>query len=161
MLTIRFKRFDWSLAIGYFVSTNMTSLLWIFKEEKCNTSNVILCPPELANFWYKLVMLVKIPKQNDIVKENVEDVYEFHFGSLFYSRFSFTWHLSRVCEKWTARIVSNSLFLREVICCYKTLWEFSVTKPICHKDVFVNSFCYPTFRLTNSLVVELFLWLII
>ena len=61
-------------------------------------------------------------------------------------------------KKWTGRIVSNSLFLREVTCCYKRLWEFSVTKPICYKDVFVNSFCSPTFA--NSLVVEPVLWLL-
>ena len=63
-------------------------------------------------------------------------------------------------KKWTGRIVSNSLLLREVTCCYKRLWEFSVTKPICYKDVFANSFCSPTSRLTNSLVVEPVLWLI-
>ena len=63
-------------------------------------------------------------------------------------------------KKWTGRIVSNSLFLREVTCCYKRLREFSVTKPICYKDVFVNSFCSPTSRLANSLVVEPVLWLI-
>ena len=61
-------------------------------------------------------------------------------------------------KKWTGRIVSNSLFLREATCCYKRLWEFSVTKPICYKDVFVNSFCSPTFA--NSLVVEPVLWLL-
>ena len=63
-------------------------------------------------------------------------------------------------KKWTGRIVSNSLLLQEVTCCYKRLWEFSVTKPICYKDVFDNSFCSPTSRLTNSLVVEPVLWLI-
>ena len=78
----------------------------------------------------------------------------------FISAYCFThaFHSHDICQefvkKWTGRIVSNSLFLREVTCCYKRLWEFSVTKPICYKDVFVNSFCSPTSRLANSLVVE-------
>ena len=65
-------------------------------------------------------------------------------------------------KKWAGRIISNSLFLREVTCCYNRLWEFSTTKPICYKDVFVNSFCSTTSTLVNSLIVEpcLFLWLI-
>ena len=66
------------------------------------------------------------------------------------SNFSFRWHLPR--------IVSNSLILREVTCSCKRLWEFFVTKPICYKDVFVNSFCSPTFA--NSLDVEPVLWLL-
>ena len=56
-LPVCFERFDWSLAIDYLVSTNMASFLWTFEDEKCNTSNVILCPAELPNFWYKLLML--------------------------------------------------------------------------------------------------------
>ena len=44
-------------------------------------------------------MLTKIIKWNDMVKEDVEDFYEFHFSLLFYSRFSFTWHLPRVWWK--------------------------------------------------------------
>ena len=40
----------------------MASLLWTFEEEKCNTSNIILCPAELPNFWHKLLMLTKIIK---------------------------------------------------------------------------------------------------
>ena len=32
-LPICFERFDWSLAIGYVVSTNMASLLWTFAGE--------------------------------------------------------------------------------------------------------------------------------
>ena len=59
--------------------------------------------------------------------------------------------------KWSGRIVSKSLYLREVACCYNRLWEFSVTKPVYYKDVFVNSFCSSTFRSANSLVVEPFL----
>ena len=50
-LTICFDRFDWSLAIGYFVSTNMVSLLWTHQAEKINISNVILCPADFSNFW--------------------------------------------------------------------------------------------------------------
>ena len=108
-------------------------------------------------------MLTKIIKWNDMVKEDVEDFYEFHFGLLFYSH---AFHSHDICQdfgkKRNGRIVSNSLILREVICCYKRLWEFFFTKPICYKDVFVNSFCSPTFA--NSLVVErvlrlLFKWL--
>ena len=75
------------------------------------------------------------------------------FSLLFYSSFSFTWHLSRVCEKVNWKIVSNSLFLLEFTCCNR-LWEFSVIKPLCYKDVFVNSFCSPTFKLANSLLVK-------
>ena len=63
-------------------------------------------------------------------------------------------------KKRTGRIASNFLFLRQITYCYKRLWEFSVTKPICYKDIFVNSFCSPTFRLANPLVVETVLWLI-
>ena len=54
---------------------------------------------QLPNFWYKLLMLTKIIKQNDIVKEVVEDFYEFHFSLLFYLKFLFTWHLSIAFEK--------------------------------------------------------------
>ena len=61
-LTICFDRFDWSLAIGYLVSTNMASLLWTHQAEKFNNSNVILCQAELSNFWYKLLMLTEIIK---------------------------------------------------------------------------------------------------
>ena len=32
-LPMCFERFDWSLAIGYVVSTNMDSLLWTFAGE--------------------------------------------------------------------------------------------------------------------------------
>ena len=32
-LPICFERFDWSLAIGYVVSTNMASLFWTFADE--------------------------------------------------------------------------------------------------------------------------------
>ena len=112
------------------------------RRRKCNTSNVILCPAELPNFWYKLLMLTM-------------------------SAYCFThaFHSHGICQefekKWTGRIVSNSLLLQEVTCCYKRLWKFSVTEPLCYKDVFVNSFCSPTFRLANSLVVEPFIWLII
>ena len=34
-----------------------------------------------------------------MVKEDVEDFYGFYFSLLFYTRFSFTQLLSRVCEK--------------------------------------------------------------
>ena len=34
-----------------------------------------------------------------MLKEDVEDFYDFHFSSLFYSSFSFTLYLSIVCEK--------------------------------------------------------------
>ena len=34
-----------------------------------------------------------------MVKEDVEDLYEFQFSLQFYSRFSFTWHLPRVWRK--------------------------------------------------------------
>ena len=34
-----------------------------------------------------------------MVKEDVEDFYEFQFSLLFYLSFLFTWHLSIVCEK--------------------------------------------------------------
>ena len=141
-LPICFERFDWSLAIDYLVSTNMVNLLWTFEDEKCNTSNVILFPAEFPHFWYKLLMLTM-------------------------SAYCFThaFHSHGICQefekKWTGRIVSNSLLLQEVTCCYKRLWKFSVTEPLCYKDVFVNSFCSPTFRLANSLVLEPFLWLII
>ena len=71
----------------------MTSLLWTFEEEKSNTSNVLLCPAELPNFWYKILMTTKIIEQNDVVKEDVEKFYEFHLSLLSYSYFSFTWYL--------------------------------------------------------------------
>ena len=94
-----------------------------------------------------------------MVKEDVEDFNEFPFSLLFHSSFLFAWHLPIFCKKWTGRIVSNFLFLREVTRCYNRQWEFSVTKSVCYKDVFVNSFCSATFRLGNSLVIEPFLWL--
>ena len=137
---ICFERFDWSLAIDYLVSTNMVSLFWTFEDEKCNTSNVTLCPVEFPNFWYKLLMLTMSP---------------YCFTHVFQSN-----DICQEFEKKFGRIVLNSLLL-EVTCCCKRLWEFSVTEPLCYKDVFVNSFCSPTFRLANSLVLEPFLWLII
>ena len=66
-LTIFFGRFDWSLAIGYLVSTSLASLLWTHQAKKFNTSNVILRPAELSNFWYKLLMLTEIITYNDMV----------------------------------------------------------------------------------------------
>ena len=141
-LTICFDRFDWSLAIGYLVSTNMASLLWTHQAEKLNTSNVILCPAELSNFWYKLFMLTKIIKWNDMVN------LAYYLTQAFHSHEICLW----VVKKWTGKIVSNSLFLQEFASCYDRLWEFSVTKPISYKDVFFKSFCSPTFRLTSSLV---------
>ena len=84
-------------------------------------------------------MLTKIIKQNDIVKEDVEDFYEFHFSLLSYLKFLFAWHLSIAFEKVTGRIVSNSLFLWEVTRFYNRLWGFSASKPTCFKDVFDNT----------------------
>ena len=96
-----------------------------------------------------------------MVKEDVEDLYEFHFSLLFYSRFSFTWHLPRVWWKSElAELFRIPCSCRRSLCCYKRLWELSVTKPVYYKDVFVNSFRSPTFRLANYLVVEPVLWLI-
>ena len=169
-LPICFERFNWSLAIGHLVSTNTASLLWTYEDEKFNTSNVMQCPAQLSNSTNNTnftsnknfyLMLTKIIKENDIVKENAEDFYGFLFSLLFYSYFSFTWHLSilQFVKKWTGSIVSNSLFLQEVIRCYERLWEFFVTKPISYKYVFVNSSCSASFRHGNS--VEPFLWLII
>ena len=86
-LTICFDRFDWSLAKGYLVSTNMASFFWTHQAEKFNASNVILCLAELSNFSYKLLMLTEIIKWNG------------QSSLLFYSSFSFTWHFSRVYEK--------------------------------------------------------------
>ena len=90
-----------------------------------------------------------------MVKEDIEDFYEFHFSLLFHWSFLlFTWHLPVVVEKWTDKIVWNSLFLQEVTHFYNTLLGFSATKPICYKDVFFSNFCYPSSRLGNSLVVD-------
>ena len=91
-----------------------------------------------------------------MVKEDVEDFYEFRFSLLFYSRFTFTWHL------WKSELAD---LFRIPCSCRRSLviikgCENFVTKPICYKDVFVNSFCSPTSRLANSLVVEPVLWLI-
>ena len=134
----------------------MASVLWTYEDEKSNTSNVILCPAERSNFWYKLLMLTKIIKQNYMVKEDAENFYEFHFSLLVYSSFLFAFvYQSFVKLDWLN--FSNSLFLGEVSCSYNRLWEFSVTKVIYYKDVFANSFCSPTFRSSNSLVVEPFL----
>ena len=133
-LSICFEIYEWSLAIGYLVSTNMASLLWTHEDENFNISNVILSPAELFDVWYKLLMLTKIIKENDMVKEDVEDFYEFHFSLLFYCLTVLlltVFHSHDICQqfvkKWTGRIVSNSLFFREVTCCYNRLWEFSVT----------------------------------
>ena len=87
-LTILFGRFDWSLAIGYLVTTNLASLLWTHEAKKFNTSNFILRPAELSNFWYKPLMLTEIITYNDMVN-----------SAYFNLNFSSTWHLSRVSEK--------------------------------------------------------------
>ena len=50
---------------------------------------------------------------------------------------------------------------RSLVVIINILWEFSVTKPVCFKDVFDNRFCSPAFRLASSSAVEPFLWLII
>ena len=122
------------------------------RRREIYTCNVIFCPAELSNFWWW---------------------YDKWFGQgrrrrLLWVSFQLSVLLKlfiHICQefvkKWTHRIVSNSLFLREVTCSYNRQWEFSVTKPICYKDVFVNSFCSPAFRFANSFVVEPFLWLII
>ena len=58
-LPMCFERFDWSLVIGYLVAANIAIVLWTYEDEKFNTSDVILCPVELSNFRYKLLMLKK------------------------------------------------------------------------------------------------------
>ena len=87
-----------------------------------------------------------------MVKKDVEDFCEFHFSLLFYSSFSFRWHLSRVVK-------SEVTELFQLPCsCGRTL-VFIIgceNKPICYKDVLVNSFYSPTFILENSLVAEPF-----
>ena len=87
-----------------------------------------------------------------MVKKDVEYFCEFHFNLLFYSSFSFRWHLSRVVK-------SEETELFQLPCsCGRTL-VFIIgceNKPKCYKDVLVNSFCSPTSRLANSLVVEPF-----
>ena len=50
---------------------------------------------------------------------------------------------------------------RSLVVIINILWEFSVTKPVCFKDVFDKSICSPAFRLASSSAVEPFLWLII
>ena len=61
-LPICFERFDWSLAIGYVVSTSMASLLWTFADKILAMylmSNRIMY---FSNLRYKLLMLTKIIK---------------------------------------------------------------------------------------------------
>ena len=76
------------------------------------------------------------------------------FAQVFYSHDMY----QQVVKKWTGRIVSNPLFSWEAGSCPNWLRDFSVTKPRCY-DVFINSFCSPTFMLWNPLFVELSLWL--
>ena len=83
----------------------MASLLWTCGDEKFNTSNVILCPAALSNFGYNFLMFTKIIKQNDMVKEDVKNFYE--FISTYY--FIQTFHSHDICQefvkKWTATMV--------------------------------------------------------
>ena len=84
----------------------------------------------LYNFWYELLMLTKNIKWNDMVHSAYCFIQVFHSHNI----------CQEFVKKWTDKIVSNSLLLWEFTCCYNRLWEFSVTKPICYKDVFVRSF---------------------
>ena len=81
-LTICFERFDWSLAIGFLVSTNMASLLWTYEDEKFILAMLSFVQQNSPIFDDDMI--------NDLVKEDVEDFYEFHFSLVFYSSFSFT-----------------------------------------------------------------------
>ena len=91
-LTICFDRFDWTLAIGYLVSTNMASLLWTYQAEKFNTSSVILCQADLSNFWYKL--LTEIIKYNEMVNS------AYCFTQAFHSHDS----CQEFMKKWTGKL---------------------------------------------------------
>ena len=48
----------------------MANTLWTYEDE---IEQCYLCPAEISNFWCKLLMLTKIIKSNDMVKEDVED----------------------------------------------------------------------------------------
>ena len=99
-LTICFDRFDWSLAIGYLVSTNMASLLWTHQAEKFNTSNVILCQAELSNFCYKLLMLTEIIKWNDMVNSAYCFTQAFHSHGI----------SQEFVKKWTGKLFQIPCF---------------------------------------------------
>ena len=83
---------------------------------------------QLSNFWYKLLMLTKNIKYNDMVKEDVEGFCEFHLSLLFCSNFLFTWHLPIACEKVNWQNCFKFLIL-EIGHSLFRLWGFSATKP--------------------------------
>ena len=151
-LLTSFKRFDWSLAIGYLVSINMASLLWTYEDKKFNTINVILCPAGLSNSLSF--------DTNSYVNKNYQIKW---YGQgrrrrLLWISFQLTVLLKLFIHR---TFVNNSLWKRELAELFRIpcFWErslviISVTKPIWYRDAFVKIFCSPTFRLGNSLVIE-------
>ena len=75
-----------------------------------------------------------------MVKDDLEDFYEFHSACCFTQPLHSPDNCQEFVKKWTGGIVSNSLFLPGVNCCYNRLWEFSVTKPIRYKDALLTVF---------------------
>ena len=137
-LPICFERLDWSLAVGYLVSTTPTLQLlietlnvkknyqikWYGQERRRGIKWISL------QFTVLLKLFIHIAFANSLWKNELVELFQIPFscrGSLVVNR----------------------------------LWEFSVTKPTCYTNVFVNSFCSPTCRPWNSLVIKPFLWLII
>ena len=137
-LAICFERLDWSLAVGYLVSTTPTLQLlietlnvkknyqikWYGQERRRGTKWVSL------QFTVLLKLFIHIAFANSLWKKELVVLFQIP------------------CSCRGSLVVNR-------------LWEFSVTKPTCYTNVFVNSFCSPTCGLWNSLVIEPFLWLII
>ena len=137
----------------------------LWKGKKFNTSNVILSLTGLSNSPTFDTNFFNVNK-----KYQIKWCCQGRHGRLLWNSFQLTVlfklfiHITFINSLWKkelAELFQIPCSLQVVTCCYNRLWEFSVTKPICCKDVFVNSFCFPEFRHGNYLVVEPFIWLII
>ena len=137
----------------------------LWKGKKNNTSNVILRLAGLSNSPTFDTNFFNVNK-----KYQIKWCCQGRHGRLLWNSFQLTVlfklfiHITFINSLWKkelAELFQIPCSLQVVTCCYNRLWEFSVTKPICYKDVFVNSFCFPEFRHGNYLVAEPFIWLII
>ena len=126
--------------IGYLISTNMASLLWTYEDEKFNTFHVIL-----SMFYRTLQFLIQTLNVNK--NYQIKSYGQGRRRRLLWISFQLAVlfklfiHMRFAKSLWKIEqaVVSNSLFLREVTCCYNRLWELSVAKPASYKDVFVNN----------------------
>ena len=154
-LPISFERFDSSLITDYLASTNMECLLWTNEDYLLSSRTLQLLIQSLnINKNYQM-------KWNGQGRRRRLLWFSFQL-TILHKLFIHMTFIKSLWKSELAVLFRIPCSWREVTCYYNRLWEFSATKPMCYKDVFVNSFCSTTSTLVNSLIVELclFLWLI-